>query len=315
MRTLARAGDTEPVVGTVPRTVRVADEVPFVRIPDLSGLAIIEPHGQVAALVFERLDPVLGAQEDALLVEGTILVCEDDAFCGDLVEVRESFHASFLPGGIIHLVAMTDTLVIFAREPVPGKVKTRLAAGVGVEAAAEIYRSLLDHTVETSLASGVEVFVSLAREPDREWVDGLGLPFEVQGGGDLGERMVECFARRFSNDGGRTVIIGSDNARLRPDHIRSAFAALEDHPVVLGPAEDGGYWLVGQRRPGVDLFSDIPWSAPNTLDATRDRLKALKTPWRELETLPDIDTEEDLQKAINDPKVDEELRRRLHAAL
>jgi len=315
MRALTRPGNAEPVVGTVPSAVGVADEIPLVRVPDLSGLAIIEPHGQVTTLVLERLDPVLGAQEDALLVEGPILVAEDDAFSGDFVEVRESFHSSSLPGGIIHLVAMTDTLVIFAREPVPGTVKTRLAAGVGAEAAAEIYRLLLDHTVETSLASGVEVLLSLAQEPDREWVDGLGLPFEVQGGGDLGERMTECFARRFSNGGERVVIIGSDNAHLESDDIRSALAALEENPVVLGPAEDGGYWLVGQRGPGVDLFSDIPWSAPNTLDATRSRLRDLSVEWHELEVLPDIDTVEDLRGAINDPKVDEELRRRLQAAL
>ena len=210
---------------------------------------------------------------------------------------------------------MMNALVIFAREPVAGRVKTRLAVGVGAEAAAEIYISLLDHTDETSLASGVEVFLSLAQEPDREWVDGLSLPFEVQGGGDLGERMVVCFRRRFTEGASRTVIIGSDNHRLRQDHIRSAFAALKDNPVVLGPAEDGGYWLVGQREPGVDLFSDIPWSAPNTLEATRSRLQNLGVKWNELETLPDIDTEEDLRKAINDPKVDDELRRRLHAAL
>jgi len=228
--------------------------------------------------------------------------------------VRESFHESSLLGGIIHLVMM-KALVIFAREPVAGRVKTRLAAGVGAEAAAEIYATLLDHTLREAGRSDVEPVISLAMDPSASWAATLDSPFEIQGRGDLGERMAECFARRFGNGSERVVIIGSDNARLRSDHIRSAFAALKDHPVVLGPAEDGGYWLLWQRRPGADLFSDIPWSASNTLDATRSRLLDLGVKWNELDTLPDIDTVEDLRRAINDPKVDGELRRRLQTAL
>lgn len=209
---------------------------------------------------------------------------------------------------------MNTVLVIFAREPVAGKVKTRLAEGVGAETAASIYASLLEHTIATARTIGIKVVVSLAAVPTANWMATLGFPFESQGRGDLGVRMGECFQRRFFEGCTRTVIIGSDNAHLHPDHIRSAFAALELNPVVLGPAEDGGYWLVGQQTPGVDLFSDIPWSSPATLDATRNRLQTLGVEWRELQTLPDIDTQEDLQRAIEDPSVPVQLRRRLASA-
>jgi len=210
---------------------------------------------------------------------------------------------------------MMSALVIFAREPVPGRVKTRLATGVGDEAAAEIYATLLEHTLQTAVRSDVEPMISLAADPDASWAATLGVPFEIQGRGDLGERMAECFTRRFSEGAGRTVIIGSDNAGLRPDHIRNAFAELEKHSVVLGPADDGGYWLIGQRTPGIDLFTGVPWSSPKTLDATRSMLQTLDVEWHELETLPDIDTEKDLKQALEDPRVDEDLRRRLHAVL
>jgi len=210
---------------------------------------------------------------------------------------------------------MSEALIIFAREPIHGRVKTRLALGTDAGKATAVYTALLEHTIETARATGVETMISLAGEPTAIWASGLGVPFEVQSGGDLGIRMAECFDRRFFKGLDRVVIIGSDNARLQPGHIRSAFASLEDEPVVLGPAEDGGYWLVGQQSPGIDLFTGVPWSSPNTLEVTRERLKSLDARWKELEILLDIDTVEDLQSAISDPRVSEHLRRKLTSAL
>lgn len=207
---------------------------------------------------------------------------------------------------------MSAALVIFAREPIPGLVKTRLAEVVGAGTATSVYTALLEHTVATARAAGIGAMISLAGEPGREWAETLDLPFEIQGGGDLGERMAECFRRRFAEGRSRVVIIGSDNAHLKPEHLRSAFTALDDLPVVVGPADDGGYWLIGQRAPRVDLFTDVPWSSPDTLEATRVRLRTLDIPWRELDTLPDIDTAEDLGKATTDPRIDETLRSRLN---
>ena len=206
---------------------------------------------------------------------------------------------------------MSDRLVIFAREPVAGRVKTRLATGIGGNAATEVYRRLLEHTIESARATGIDAVVFLAEVPGEAWASTLDHPFEIQGAGDLGRRMGECFSRGFADGASRVVLVGSDNAHIRQDHIRSAFDALGDHRVVLGPADDGGYWLVGQRRPGIDFFSRIPWSDPATLDATRQRLRKLHVAWSELDTLPDIDTAEDLRRAINDPRIDDHLRRRL----
>lgn len=210
---------------------------------------------------------------------------------------------------------MSSELVVFAREPTPGEVKTRLAGGTNAETAAAVYTVLFDHAVETARVTGIEVVISLATRPTPGWAEGLGGPFEVQSGGDLGERLAECCDRRFSGGLDRVVVIGSDNAHVRPAQLLSAFAALDEHPVVFGPAEDGGYWLVGQRSPGVDLFTDVPWSSPNTLEVTRERLRGLDIRWKELDTLPDIDTVEDLRGAINDPRVPEDLRRALASAL
>ncbi len=210
---------------------------------------------------------------------------------------------------------MSTTLVIFAREPLPGQAKTRLARGTDASTAIAVYTALLEHTIETARATGIEVMISLAGEPTPGWAAGLGVRFEVQGRGDLGTRMAGCFDRRFSKGLDRVVIIGSDNAHLQTGHIRSAFSALDGDPVVIGPAEDGGYWLVGQRAPGVDIFTEVPWSSPMTLATTRERLRELGIRWSEIETLPDIDTVEDLRSAIKDPRVPEHLKRRLTSAL
>ena len=89
---------------------------------------------------------------------------------------------------------------------------------------------------------------------------------------------------------------------------------MDTHPVVLGPAVDGGYWLVGQRPPGIDLFSSIPWSTSSTLAATRERLSSLGTRWHELDELADLDTEQDLLRALSSRSVDSELADRLRSA-
>jgi len=210
---------------------------------------------------------------------------------------------------------MSSALVIFAREPLPGKVKTRLAKGTDDETAAAIYAALLGHTIETARTTGVEVVISLAEKPTSSWATGLEVPLEVQSGGDIGTRMAACFDRRFSEGRQQVVIIGSDNAHILPAHVLAAFTALEEDPVVLGPAEDGGYWMVGQRSPGIDLFTGVPWSSPKTLEVTRERLNTLDARWKELEILPDIDNAEDLRRAIKDPRVPEQLRVRLSSAL
>lgn len=206
---------------------------------------------------------------------------------------------------------MRASLVVFAREPVPGQVKSRLAAAVGDRAAARIYATLLERTLEVADSSACDVTVSLAGPPSGAWVEGWDGRTEVQAGGDLGERMRDAFDRRFDEGYDRVVIVGSDCPILRNDHLVRAVEALHEYNLALGPSRDGGYWLVAQRRPGVDLFTGVPWSTSETLGATRTRLGDLGVRWVELDELDDVDTEEDLRNALDDPDIDPDLRERL----
>jgi len=206
-------------------------------------------------------------------------------------------------------------VVVFGREPVAGLVKTRLAAGIGGPAAARVYAVTLEHSLEAAIDCGARVVLSLTAAPSAEWARGIECSIEVQGTGDLGDRMVDAFDRRFSEGEERVIIIGSDCPLITPEHLLAAADALAERDVVLGPAIDGGYWLVGQRRPGVDLFSDIRWSSRDTLDQTRQRLADVEASWTEIDELRDIDTREDLIAALDDPNLPEDLCRRLrHAA-
>jgi rSAM/selenodomain-associated transferase 1 len=206
---------------------------------------------------------------------------------------------------------VTTRIVVFGREPRPGSVKSRLAATVGSEQASAVYAVLLDAALRAARAAGFETVLSLAGPPSAAWVRGLKVAWELQQGADLGTRMAAAFAAHLGGGADRVVLVGSDCPGLRPRHLRAAQAALAAAPVVLGPSTDGGYWLIAQRAPGVDLFSEIPWSAPTTLAATRRRLRKVGIEWSELETLVDIDTEADLLAALDDDAVPESVRRRL----
>ena len=210
---------------------------------------------------------------------------------------------------------MKACLVVFGREPVPGRVKTRLASVIGDDAAARVYAATLENTLEIAGASGARVVLSLADTPSGEWLRHLDVKVEIQSGGDLGERMEDAFARRFAEGEERVIVVGSDCPWFNPTHIAKAATKLGGADAVLGPATDGGYWLVAQRPPGLALFTRIPWSSPETLERTRQRIAALDGSWLELEELVDIDTADDLDLVLSDPRTPEALRSRLKRAL
>ena len=205
-------------------------------------------------------------------------------------------------------------VVVFGREPAPGRVKTRLAAGIGGQAAARVYEVTLEHTLAVTLGSGARVVLSLAGPPSGAWIREIDVQIELQTIGDLGDRMADAFRRRFAEGETRVMIVGSDCPWMTAEHLRSVANILDETDVVLGPAVDGGYWLVAQRPPGVDLFSGIPWSSHNTLDQTRHRLADVEASWAEIEMLRDIDTREDLMAALDDPSLPENLSRDLRTA-
>lgn len=191
------------------------------------------------------------------------------------------------------------TLIVFAREPVAGRVKTRLIPALGAEGAANLYRRLLAIALDAAArvpgadpelwcadapADGGEC-ARLARRHRMRWYH--------QPPGDLGARMAAALDRALAG-GGRAVLIGSDCPGYAPGYLAAAFAALGEHDAVLGPATDGGYVLIGLRRPAPELFARMPWGTDTVLEETRTRLAGLGLRCRELPALDDLDRPENL---------------------
>ncbi len=193
-------------------------------------------------------------------------------------------------------------ILVFARAPVPGKVKTRLLSALGAEGAAALHRRLSRHAIATALAAELgEVILYCApdtRHPFfRRVKKEFGVSLRRQKGADLGERMHHALSfalARFP----AAILIGSDCADIDPAYLRQAAARLETDAasVVLGPAADGGYVLIAARRSDMKVFSDVPWGTSGVLAATRARLNDLGWRFSELRTLADVDRPEDLAR-------------------
>jgi rSAM/selenodomain-associated transferase 2/rSAM/selenodomain-associated transferase 1 len=195
------------------------------------------------------------------------------------------------------------TLQVFARNPVPGQVKTRLASAIGADEAAEIYARFVERTLATSTAAraaGIVDRIELWGTPDadapafRAWRNRYGVDLRSQAGEDLGARMRNALHSALA-EGSRALLIGTDCPVLDVQYLAQAVAALDDHAAVFGPAEDGGYVLVGLAL-AVDAFSGIPWSSSGTMAATRSKLTAMRVRWRELPALWDVDSPNDLAR-------------------
>lgn len=188
-------------------------------------------------------------------------------------------------------------LVIFAREPRLGQVKTRLAATVGDARALAIYVALAERVVASlTVPDAWKLVVRCA--PDvagvevERWLGGA-VAVEPQGDGDLGARMSRALTDHLERGAARVVIVGTDCPDVGPEIVQQAFAALETNDLVYGPALDGGYYLVGARRPVPQVFTDVPWSSPDTLAVSLQHAQAAALSVQLLEPLGDIDTEED----------------------
>ncbi len=191
----------------------------------------------------------------------------------------------------------TDTrslLLIFTRNPELGKCKTRLAATVGDEAALQIYIHLLDHTAEITRNLKVVKTVYYSEDiwPNDLW-DNTVYHKKLQHGADLGARMENAFREGFAIGYKRIVVIGSDLYDLSEEDLNQAFELLTTHDVVLGPASDGGYYLLGMTEPYPELFLEIDWGGPTVFADTLSRLSNKKTAL--LETRNDIDVYDDIR--------------------
>lgn len=162
-----------------------------------------------------------------------------------------------------------NLLIIFTRNPELGKVKTRLAAGVGQNAALEIYKFLLNHTVQitTPLAVDKEVHYSVAVRENDIWNPRVFNKVE-QAGEDLGMRMLKAFKDGFEKGYTQIIIIGSDMFDIATEDLEKAFSELEQNKYVIGPASDGGYYLLGMSQLNEDLFRSKEWGTSTVLKDT-----------------------------------------------
>ena len=194
------------------------------------------------------------------------------------------------------MVRSADVLVVMAKYPNPGAVKTRLANQVGIDAACALYRAFLAD-IGARFASGPWQLVWAVTPPGADLLSfvGSGCRQIAQEGSDLGDRMRRCFLRLLEEGSTRVVMIGADAPHIAPATVQTAFSALTDHDAVLVPTGDGGYCLVGLRHPH-DIFSRIPMGTAAVFEKTAARLAALGVRWQALEPSFDVDELDDVRE-------------------
>lgn len=187
-----------------------------------------------------------------------------------------------------------NLIIIFTRNPELGKVKTRLAKTIGNESALKVYKFLLQHTEKTirNLNADKVVYYSVAIRENDIWDNSI-YQKQLQKGNNLGERMCNAFKDGFKKGYKNIVIVGSDLLDLKPSHINSAFQKLQKNNVVIGPAKDGGYYLLGMKKLHKSIFQNKKWG---TETVRKDTLNDLKNESLTLlEMLNDIDTFDDMK--------------------
>jgi uncharacterized protein len=186
-------------------------------------------------------------------------------------------------------------VIVFARAPRPGRVKTRLAKALGALGATRLHQRMVEKTLATARAAGVgAVELHCASHPGhpffRRMARRYGVRLRMQSPGDLGQRMHQALQRR-------AILVGSDCPELEPADLRAAASALAGGAdAVFAPAVDGGYALVGVRQPDRRIFEGVDWGKALVMTQTRQRLRALGWRWKELRTVRDVDRPADLRR-------------------
>jgi rSAM/selenodomain-associated transferase 1 len=194
-------------------------------------------------------------------------------------------------------------ILLFAKSPAGGQVKTRLAAEIGEDFTVELYRRFVEDLI--SLIANLDVHLELCFYPPHtrldfsEWL-GEQYCYAPQVGDNLGERLKSAFDGAFEEDFSKVVAIGSDSPDLPQDFLRQAFKKLELHDVVIGPSSDGGYYLIGFSRTSFlpAAFDDIAWSTSNVCKQTLEILKRHSLNIHLLPEWYDVDTRSDLERLI-----------------
>jgi rSAM/selenodomain-associated transferase 1 len=196
--------------------------------------------------------------------------------------------------------AVAVPVLVFTRTPVPGQVKTRLIPAIGAARAANLHRAMLWRTVATAVEARIGPVglwcIPASEHPylaeiQREF----GLELYLQKGADLGERMHLALGSQAGQSGG-AVLVGTDCPFLEARDLQQAAGALRDGcDAVIGPARDGGYYLIGVRQSDWQAFSGIPWGSGQVLAATLEKFRDLGWQWHELSTRSDVDRPADLE--------------------
>jgi uncharacterized protein len=198
------------------------------------------------------------------------------------------------------LETVKRTLIIFVKSPIPGDVKTRLIPYLSSSEAADLYKCFVADIIKNISQISLPVKVQVAYQPhakaaDLSWLGRKNTPeLFNQDGRSLGERLIHAFGVAFGRGSQHVVIIGSDSPTLPKVYVEQAFSALKEADVVLGPAKDGGYYLIGLSRPCLKLFEDVSWSTDQVFERTAQNAQAQGYSLRVLPAHYDIDTIDDL---------------------
>lgn len=198
-------------------------------------------------------------------------------------------------------------LIIFAKAPIPGQVKTRLCPPLAPDEAATLHGTMVLDTLERSRnLLGFDRFLACAPSQQHPFFKAVGARQGVhlleQVLGDLGIRMHQAFSTVFDSGYKSAVVVGTDLPTVHAELFRQALRGLADHDVVLGPSVDGGYYLIGLNKPAVALFSDIPWSTDQVLPATLAKARDLNLSVELLTQQRDLDTLAELEYFIQETK-------------
>lgn len=188
-----------------------------------------------------------------------------------------------------------NRLIIFVKNAIVGEVKTRLASTLGNEKALEVYQKLLKITARETSNVNAEKLVSYSKfvEENDDFAKNI-YEKSVQKKGDLGEKMKQAFRSGFETGFSRIVLIGSDCPEISQNLINEAFNELAEADSVIGPSDDGGYYLIGLSRFIPEIFDDVEWSTSSVFTSTITALDEVGATYRILKKLNDIDTESDL---------------------
>ncbi|MDJ0382140.1 TIGR04282 family arsenosugar biosynthesis glycosyltransferase [Streptomyces sp. G-G2] len=200
----------------------------------------------------------------------------------------------------------TPAILVMAKVPRPGTVKTRLHPLLGPQRCAELQAELIRHTMAVITAHTPRTYLAYAPDDGADALSAavpVGVRLLVQRGEDLGQRLAAAATEAFADGAGPLLVIGTDAPTLTADHLSAAFTALEHHDVTLGPALDGGYYLIGLRAPHTMIFALDPdvWSTDRVLAATRALADGEGLSVGMLRPLRDLDTPEDAAVLLTDP--------------